>query len=161
MLTFIVGASSTGALVASATAVTASSASPAARRASVLAVVGAMIIRSAASATWMCPIVASSVRLNRSVNTGRPLRAWNVSAPTNSVARAVMQTCTVAPALMSRRTSSAALYAAMPPATPTTTRLPASGESVERGVTGSMGLLQSASRAASARASTMLSSIEQ
>src|SRR5262249_26488851 len=42
-------------------------------------------------------------------------------------------TCTVAPALSSMRTSSAALYAAMPPPTPTTTFAPVSANAGSRG----------------------------
>ena len=75
MLTFIDGATSTGARVASVIAVTASSAMPCASRAITFAVAGATITISARSASVMWPIVASSVRLNRSVNTGRRVSA--------------------------------------------------------------------------------------
>ena len=53
MLTFIDGAISTGARVASTTALTASSAIPFARREIAFAVAGATMTRSAASAIWM------------------------------------------------------------------------------------------------------------
>ncbi len=82
---------------------------PAASRAMVLAVAGAMITSSARSATWMCPISDSWVRSKRSKNTGRPVSAWNVSSPMKWRALAVMTTCTWAPAFTSKRTSSAAL----------------------------------------------------
>jgi hypothetical protein len=59
MLTFIDGARSSGARVASATEVSASSAIPAASRAIRLAVAGATIIRSARSAILMWPISCS------------------------------------------------------------------------------------------------------
>ena len=109
MLTFMDGASSTGARVASVTAATGSSAWPAASRAIAFAVAGAMMTRSAESASWMWPIVASSVRLHRSVNTGRRVSAWNVIGPMNFCAPAVIATSTFAPALSRSRTSSAAL----------------------------------------------------
>ena len=44
-----------------------------------------------------------------SVNTVRPESAWKVTGVTKCVAPAVITTCTVAPALVSRRVSSAAL----------------------------------------------------
>jgi len=49
----------------------------------------------------------------------------------NFCARPVIATWTVAPALSSRRTSSAALYAAMPPPTPTTTFAPVSANALQ------------------------------
>ncbi len=109
MFTFMLGASSTGALVASATAETGQSAMPAAMRAIRFAVAGAITTMSAASATWMCPISDSWVRSNRSVMTGRPESAWKVMGPTNSRARGVITTRTVASALVNKRTSSTAL----------------------------------------------------
>jgi len=109
MLTFIEGASSTGARVASASAVTASSAMPAAMRAQRSAVAGAITTISAASASWMWPIFSSSVSENRSVNTGRRVSAWNVIAVMKCWARGVIATSTMAPALSSSRTNSAAL----------------------------------------------------
>ena len=109
MFTFMLGASRTGATVASTTALTGQSAMPAAMRAIRLAVAGATTTRSAPSATWMWPISDSWVRSNRSVATGLPERVWKVSGPTNSLARAVITTRTLAPALVSRRTSSTAL----------------------------------------------------
>jgi hypothetical protein len=127
MFTFIDGASSSGARVASATAVTASSAMPAASRAIRLAVAGATIIRSARSATRIWPMSCSCPGSTSSVITARPLSAWNVNAPTNFWARRVITTVTSAPALVNRRTSSQALYAAMPPPTATTISAPASG----------------------------------
>ena len=52
----------------------------------------------------------------------------------NFWARGVIATSTIAPALSNRRTSSAALYAAMPPATPTTILAPRSGSAGSRGL---------------------------
>ena len=47
--------------------------------------------------------------LQWSVNPGRPESAWKVTGVTKRVAASVITTCTVAPSLTSRRTSSAAL----------------------------------------------------
>src|SRR5690606_32191724 len=58
--------------------------------------------------------------------TRRPVIPSKVAAPTNSRAPAVMTTSTVAPAVTRPRATSAALYAAMPPETPRTTRRPVS-----------------------------------
>src|SRR6478672_9254842 len=57
-----------------------------------------------------------------SVETGLPDSAAHVGAPTNSSAAAVGTTVTSCPDSVRRRSSSQALYAAMPPATPRTTR---------------------------------------
>src|SRR5690606_32457896 len=56
--------------------------------------------------------------------TGRCDTAWKVWAPTNRCAASVIATCTVAPASRRRRTSSTALYAAIPPVTHNSTRRP-------------------------------------
>src|ERR1700730_14962449 len=61
------------------------------------------------------------VEENRLVITLRPLSAANVRGLTNSVAPAVITTSTAKPRWIRPRQSSAALYAAMPPATPRTT----------------------------------------
>ncbi len=124
MLTFIAGASSTGARDASTTAARRSLAMPAARRAIASAVAGATTIRSASSARRMCPICDSSVRSKSSRPTGWPDNVCMVRGVMNCVAASVRITRTSAPALMKRRQSSAALYAAMPPVTPSTRRRP-------------------------------------
>ena len=109
MFTFIAGASRSGALLASTTAVKRSLAIPAARRAIASAVAGATISRSASSASWMCPIAASLPRSNSSRDTGAPESVCIVSGVMNCVAASVITTLTVAPALTKRRQSSAAL----------------------------------------------------
>src|SRR5262244_3901804 len=60
---------------------------------------------------------------NRSVMTFCPLSAANVSGVTNSRAPRVITTCTLNPSCWRRRTSSAALYAATPPVTPSVMRM--------------------------------------
>jgi len=109
MLTFMAGASSTGARVASTTAVSRSLAIPAASRAMASAVAGATIRRSASSASRMCPISASLAESNRSCETAAPDSVCKVSGVMKRVADSVITTRTVAPALTSRRQSSAAL----------------------------------------------------
>src|SRR5581483_565283 len=69
---------------------------------------------------------------HRSVRTGRPESACNVSGAMNWHAAGVITTSTVMPACTNRRVSSAALYAAMPPVSPSTTRR--RGEAVSSGV---------------------------
>src|SRR5204863_3807545 len=54
----------------------------------------------------------------------RRVRVWNVRAPTNCVAERVMTTVTPASRCTSWETTSAALYAAIEPVTPTTISLP-------------------------------------
>ena len=109
MFTFMAGASSRGAFEASTTAVSRSLAIPAARRAMASAVAGATTIRSASSASRMWPISASLPASNSSRATGAPESVCIVSGVMNWVAASVMTTRTVAPALTSRRQSSAAL----------------------------------------------------
>ena len=124
MFTFIAGASRIGARVASTTAVSRSSAIPAARRAMASAVAGAMISRSASSARRMCPISASCAAIEKVQRHGRPGQRLQRQRRDERVAASVITTRTVAPALTSRRQSSAALYAAMPPVIPSTTVCP-------------------------------------
>src|SRR5690606_10982605 len=57
----------------------------------------------------------------------RPVSASNVTGPTNSRAARVSTTSTVAPSSVRSRASCAALYAAIPPATPRMTRRPCQG----------------------------------
>src|SRR6478609_63626 len=59
--------------------------------------------------------------VHTSVDTGFPDRAAQVGAPTNSRAAAVGTTVTSCPDSVKRRSSSQALYAAIPPLTPRTT----------------------------------------
>jgi hypothetical protein len=109
MCTFIAGATTTGARVASSTVVSRSSAMPCAILASTFAVAGATSTTSAVSASRMCPISDSSVRSNVSVPTRFPDSVWSVSGVTNSRAALVITTRTVAPACRSWRTTSHAL----------------------------------------------------
>ena len=109
MLTFIAGATSNGARQASATVVARSSAIPCASRARMSPVAGAITNSSAQSASSMCPMVDSCCRSNVSVATGCCESACRVSGVMNFCAALVMTTRTSAPALMHKRTSSAAL----------------------------------------------------
>src|SRR5438067_13360264 len=70
-----------------------------------------------------------------SVATAVPVSAWNVSAVTNRCAAGVRATRTCAPSFTSRRASSQALYAAMPPPTQRSTRRPCRpmGRMMDRG----------------------------
>ena len=114
---FIAGAIAIGAVVARHSVLTRSSASPCASFASVLAVAGAITTCSAQRASSMCPIAASAASSQSVLRTVRPETAWKLGAPTKCSASAVIATCTSAPASRRRRTSSTALYAAMPPQT--------------------------------------------
>src|SRR3712207_2376626 len=69
--------------------------------------------------TW----ATSSTSDHTSVVTGLPDSASKVAAPTNCRAAAVGTTRTSCPDSVKARTSRAALYAATPPATPSTMRL--------------------------------------
>ncbi len=109
MCTFMAGANATFARVASSTVVTISSAIPTAALAITSAVAGAITIASALSASLICPISDSCVSENVSVATGLALSVCSVSGVMNSVALRVIITRTFAPALTSRRTSSADL----------------------------------------------------
>src|SRR5690606_4751102 len=113
-----------GAAVARHRVLTRSSASPCASFAMVLAVAGATSTRSAQRASSMWPMAASAAASHSEVRTGRPDSAWKVCTPTKRCALSVIATCTCAPASPSRRTSSAALYAAMPPHTHSSRRCP-------------------------------------
>ena len=76
-----------------------------------------------ANSMWLIAISADSS--HRPVRTALPDSAWKVSGVTKRAAFAVSTTRTSAPASRRRRTSSAPLYAAMPPETPSSTRAPA------------------------------------
>src|SRR2546425_9159131 len=69
-----------------------------------------------------------------SVKTGRPVRASKVTAPTERCAVCVMTTRTVAPSVIRRRASDAALYAAMLPVTPSTMVFPVNRAADARGL---------------------------
>src|SRR2546428_635617 len=96
-----------------------SSARPWARRAMRLAVAGATTTTSASLAkrTWS----TSPGRSQSDVCTGLPVSAANVSLPTKRVADSVITTVTSARAPESSLARNAALYAAMPPDTPSNT----------------------------------------
>src|SRR5207237_5416301 len=132
MFTFIAGATTTGAVQARYNVVRKSSATPRANFAMMSAVAGATRRRSVRCATAMCSMALSRLAsppeesLKRSVMTFCPLKAANVSGVTNSRALRVITTCTLSPSCCSRRTSSAALYAATPPVTPSVIRILAS-----------------------------------
>jgi hypothetical protein len=119
---FIAGAAHTGASVARHSVLSRSSARPAASRARQSALAGAISTSSAQRASSMWPIAASAASSQSSVRTGRPDSAWKVSGVTKRRAPALITTCTSAPCSRSWRTSSAALYAAMPPVTPSRIR---------------------------------------
>ena len=133
---FIAGATSVGPRCASAASVRTLSASPYASFASVLAVHGATTRRSA-RVRWRYT----------SSSGGRRASARNVSAVTNRSAPGVTSGTTSWPPFTSRRQISHALYAAIPPVTPSSTRamrkscLSAEGEAekapAERGTTAS------------------------
>src|SRR5262245_47966492 len=124
-----------------------------------------MTMTSAASATSTCStrprtfFAAGSGRRNgglwlphRSSTTGLPDSVWNVSGVTNSVAARLMTTMTAASRARSQRTSSHALYAAMPPDTPTTTVRPRSaGARTAGGLTAFVARLGSPLRRPAAR----------
>ena len=122
--TFIAGAQSTGLSVASNSVVARSLARPPAMRAIRSAVAGQTTTRSAARLSWICPISASRVRSNRAVCTGFSDSAASVIAVTKCAPASVSTQVTTAPALRNPRTSSQALYAAMPPPTIRRIRLP-------------------------------------
>ena len=105
----IAGATSTGAVVASAVSATMLSAMPCASRAIVVALAGAMSSASAARASATCSSASSDCGSYMSVNTGRPVRARNVSGEMNFCAASVRITSTSASACVSLLARSAAL----------------------------------------------------
>src|SRR6266852_209340 len=131
MFTFMAGAITTGAVDARYKVVRKSSAMPRANLARMSAVAGATRSRSVLCATAMCSMALSKLASppeespKRSVITFCPLSAANVSGVTNSRAPRVITTCTLNPSCCKRRTSSAALYAATPPVTPSVIRIAA------------------------------------
>ncbi len=98
MLVCMAGAIITGALVASTTQVSISSAMPAASLAIILAVAGAITTASAVSARVMWVIPGSALGSNIPVLTVLPVILRKVSGVTNSVADLVIITLTVASA---------------------------------------------------------------
>ena len=81
-----------------------------------------MMMASAPRERSMWPMPLAAPDSHRSVSTGWPESACSVIGAMNWQAPGVMTTFTLTPAFTNRRTSSAALYAAMPPVKPTTTR---------------------------------------
>ncbi len=114
------GANTTGQRAVSRVLVSRSSASPWAAFASTSAVAGATTTR---SASWPIRTCGTSwTSFQTSAETGLPESAAQVAAPTKCSAAAVGTTVTSCPDSVKRRVSSQALYAAMPPVTPRTTR---------------------------------------
>src|SRR5882762_5192777 len=129
IFTFMAGATTTGAVDARYKVVRKSSAIPRANFAMMSAVAGATSNKSVRCATAMCSMALSRLAPppeespKRSVITFCPLSDANVSGVTNSRAPRVITTSTVNPSCCRRRTSSAALYAATPPVTPSVIRI--------------------------------------
>src|SRR5688572_25836250 len=101
-----------------------------------LAVAGTTTAMSASRARRTCR--TSPDRSHSEVWAGSPVSAENVSGPMNRVAFSVRMTATSAPAAFRRRATRAALYAAIPPETPSNTRRPASGSLFGLGLLGSL-----------------------
>ncbi len=106
---FIAGAIIKGHSRASTMVANRSSAKPCAARAMKSADAGATRIRSAWRDRSICAIAFGIRASHWSMNTGLPDSAWKVVAVTKWVAPSVIATCTSAPCLPSKRTSSAAL----------------------------------------------------
>ena len=127
---FMAGATITGQVAASAALVRRLSASPWASLARVFALAGATRKASAlrTSSRWLagscsgtaCPGNAprSGSRSHSCTRTGAPVSAANDGAPTKRCAAGVWTTRTACPPFVARRTTSSALYAAIPPVTP-------------------------------------------
>ena len=113
--TFMAGAARILLSVASRRVVARSSQMPAAILARMLALAGTTAMRSAERESSMWPISDSSVRLNKSVKTLLPERAWTERGVTKCFAESVRTAVTAPPDFWMRRMSSSALYAAMPP----------------------------------------------
>ena len=122
---FIAGTTATGAAVARQAVVTRSLAIPACKRAIRSADAGASTTKSAHFASSIWPIAASAAGSSRSSNTGWPETACRLSGVIKALAAGVIITRTSAPRSRRRRTSSGALYAAMPPLTPSRIFFPA------------------------------------
>src|SRR5262245_25637083 len=121
MLTFMAGATRTGARVAVYSVDSESSAMPRANLPSVFAVAGATSSRFAASASPTCRISPSMPSSNWSRKTGCRESASKVIGDTKRVAFWVMTTWTSTPRFCSSRSTSQAFYAPMQPVTPSTT----------------------------------------
>ena len=122
----IAGHTMTGARVANKVLVSRSVLSPAAYAAMTCAVAGATIMRSARWPNLVCGMGdASSHKL---VCTGSLDSAESVVRPIKRSALSVMTGTTWAPASTNRRHKSTALYAAIPPVTPTTMVLPCTAD---------------------------------
>ena len=121
----IAGQIITGARVASSTLLSRSVDRPIRYAAMSRAVAGATRIRSADWPSLVCGIGVSGSSQSR-VRTGSLASADSVVVPRNRSAPAVITGMTWAPASTKRRLISTALYAAIPPVTPRTMRLPSS-----------------------------------
>ena len=134
MRLFIAGATTSGATFASAALVSRLSASPVASFASVLAEAGATTNTSAraTSSRWEIGLWSDAgspgnapragSASNSSTSTGAPVTPSNVARPTKFRLAGVWMTRTEWPAPVASRTSSTALYAAIPPLTPSRIR---------------------------------------
>src|ERR1700677_62967 len=120
MAVFMAGASKSGfGWWTRAAVLTKSSARPVASLASRSAVAATTTKASASLARLTCPTPHSAGSAKRSSPTGRPERVFRVRGATKRPALRVMSTVNWAACLRRALTTSAALYAAMPPATPT------------------------------------------
>jgi len=124
MFVFIDGQIMTGQVTARRKVLSASSAIPPASFPIIFAVAGATTTASASFAHSMCLIEELPPFSKRSVHTGLPERASNVSEPTKAEAFFVMMTLAPASCFLISLRSSALLYAAIPPLTPRTMFLP-------------------------------------
>ncbi len=134
MREFIAGAITSGQPAASAQPVSRLSARPVASLAIVLADAGAIRYRSALATSsrwligswvggrWSGKAPRAGSRWNSLTSTGAPLRAANEAVPTKRRLVGVCTTRTAWPAPVARRTNSSALYAAIPPLTPSSMR---------------------------------------
>ena len=89
-----------------------------------LAVAGAIITRSAWSATAMCSTWKEKFRSKVSTSALLPVSVSKVTAVINCVAFWVMSTCTLHPNFTRAEARLGILYAAIPPVTPSTTVFP-------------------------------------
>ena len=92
----------------------------------ILAVAGARTTISAQSTRFTCLILYSSDLVHKLVKTGEPVTASKLFGPTNRQAFSVITVLTPAPAAVSLLARSTALYAAIPPLTPSRTLSPSS-----------------------------------
>ena len=118
---FIAGATNKGQFLAKHNVDSKSSARPCTNLAINSAEAGAIKIASASRLSSMCGMPFAIEESHIPINTGLPDNACMVIGVINLVADSVITTVTSKLALTNRRTSSADLYAAMPPVIPSTT----------------------------------------